>query len=456
MKGLFPEYDDSTGADYALAWQSALFIFDTNVLLNLYRYQSATRDELLNVLEQLSSRIWIPHHVALEFQRNRHTVIAEQNRRFSEVRNTVNKATSGLSQELDKLQLKKRHSLINPDKLINGISDLVITFMEELETLQGDQQALAGADPLKERIEQLFDGRVGEGPLTQTAIDELYKTAELRFKNKIPPGYCDEKKEREEGDDLYSYAGLVYKRKFGDYVVWSQIIDHSKNVKPQAIVFVTDDMKEDWWRRIVAEGTKTLGPRPELIEELRRVAGVPKLIMYNPEGFLKYASEYLKATVSKDTLTEVREVSITRIIPNLRARERANFAEQSRRALQQWMEARFDEVKQNEVGFPDFLARIHGKSVGIELLTAPNPRTAIHRLNEGLYRGLYELQMSGLDELYLVWITENPAQAEKLWHEFTHVNRKKIPSNVTVIIGSLDDPETMKTGFFPHHLINAE
>ncbi len=46
--------------------EQALFVFDTNVLLNLYRYQSGTRDELLNVLAQLSDRIWIPHHVALE------------------------------------------------------------------------------------------------------------------------------------------------------------------------------------------------------------------------------------------------------------------------------------------------------------------------------------------------------------------------------------------------------
>ncbi len=96
MKGLFPQYDDPSNQDYGVAWKESLFVFDTNLLLNLYRYQSSTRDELLKVLGQLSGRIWIPHHVALEFQRNRLKVIAEQTRRFTEVRRTIEKARNGL------------------------------------------------------------------------------------------------------------------------------------------------------------------------------------------------------------------------------------------------------------------------------------------------------------------------------------------------------------------------
>ncbi len=50
MKGLFPQYDDLSSQDYGIVWKNALFVLDTNVLLNLYRYQAGTRDELLNVL----------------------------------------------------------------------------------------------------------------------------------------------------------------------------------------------------------------------------------------------------------------------------------------------------------------------------------------------------------------------------------------------------------------------
>src|SRR5262245_28120928 len=120
MKGMFPQYAEHAAQEFGSAWQHGLFVFDTNVLLNLYRYQAATRDELLNVLGQLSTRIWVPHHVALEFQRNRLKVIAEQNGRFSEVRRIIEKARSSLFTELDKLQLQKRHSLINPQPLTSG------------------------------------------------------------------------------------------------------------------------------------------------------------------------------------------------------------------------------------------------------------------------------------------------------------------------------------------------
>ena len=52
MKDLFPQYTNFLNVDYGVVWKHGLFVFDTNVLLNLYRYQSKTRDELLNVLEQ--------------------------------------------------------------------------------------------------------------------------------------------------------------------------------------------------------------------------------------------------------------------------------------------------------------------------------------------------------------------------------------------------------------------
>jgi hypothetical protein len=172
MRGLFPQYADTSEQNYANVWNQALFVFDTNVLLNLYRYQSSTRDELLNVLEQLSERTWAPHHVALEFQRNRLKVIAEQNKRFSEVRRTIEKARSSLFVDLEKLQLQRRHSLINPQPLTTGFEKLVADFLAELDRLQETQQKLSAPDPLKAKIEALFDGRVGASPKDQAAIDK--------------------------------------------------------------------------------------------------------------------------------------------------------------------------------------------------------------------------------------------------------------------------------------------
>ena len=68
------------------AIQTGLVTPDTNVLLNLYRFQAGARDELFGALEKLGERLWIPHQVALEFYRRRLDVIAEQEKYFNDTR----------------------------------------------------------------------------------------------------------------------------------------------------------------------------------------------------------------------------------------------------------------------------------------------------------------------------------------------------------------------------------
>jgi hypothetical protein len=38
-----------------------MFVVDTNVLLNLYRYSRSTRDELLRVLRALENKLFLSH-----------------------------------------------------------------------------------------------------------------------------------------------------------------------------------------------------------------------------------------------------------------------------------------------------------------------------------------------------------------------------------------------------------
>lgn len=77
-------YDDFRGyrvpseAELDGALQSATVVVDANVLLNLYRYNGATRDDLLGVLRRLDDRLWVPHQVAREFWRNRLAVLTSR------------------------------------------------------------------------------------------------------------------------------------------------------------------------------------------------------------------------------------------------------------------------------------------------------------------------------------------------------------------------------------------
>ena len=90
--------------------------------------------------------------------------------------------------------------------------------------------------------------------------------------------------------------------KFGDGIVWFQTIDYAKhNKKP--VIFVTGDTKVDWWRR---KHGKTLGPKPELIDEIYTKAGV-SFYMYRVEVFIERAKEFLNVQVSEETIKEVKE-----------------------------------------------------------------------------------------------------------------------------------------------------
>jgi len=49
-------------------WDKATFVLDANVLLNLYRFPKGAAHDLLDVLERLSDRLWLPHQATVEYQ----------------------------------------------------------------------------------------------------------------------------------------------------------------------------------------------------------------------------------------------------------------------------------------------------------------------------------------------------------------------------------------------------
>ena len=303
MKNMFKQYNYFyTQEEYKDIWENALFVFDTNTLLNLYRYQEDTRDEFLKVLGIISDRIWIPYHVALEFQRNRLIVISEQKELFAKTKKALEGTEKALNVEFEKLKLKKRHSQINIDGFVEQFNELVESFKKSLETLKSTQQHLSKPDALKEQLENLFENKVGEAPKDQKYIDELNKIAETRYKNKIPPGYLDEGK-----PELCMDLGLIYKNKFGDYFVWNQLLEYTKAKGLTKVIFITNDLKEDWWWKFDASGEKFNQPRPELIDEALHIGGISHFIMYDSEKFLSYSSNYLEVEVSDSSVQEVKD-----------------------------------------------------------------------------------------------------------------------------------------------------
>jgi len=107
MKDLFPGFYQHGGKDFGELWEKCLFIVDTNVLLNLYRYLEEAKADLLKVLQRISDRLWLPYQAALEYQTNHLIVIAEQNKKFSNVKEVIDESEGKPINGLERLHLGK-------------------------------------------------------------------------------------------------------------------------------------------------------------------------------------------------------------------------------------------------------------------------------------------------------------------------------------------------------------
>jgi hypothetical protein len=78
MKEKFKEYIPLTQQAIDELWKNVIFVFDTNILLNFYRYSNETSQKFIEIIERLDKRVWLPYQVGLEFNKNRLTVLSEQ------------------------------------------------------------------------------------------------------------------------------------------------------------------------------------------------------------------------------------------------------------------------------------------------------------------------------------------------------------------------------------------
>jgi predicted nucleic acid-binding protein len=75
MKDKFPGYYQMPKGDFDRMWKEGIFVFDANFLLDLFRYSDETAKSLLNTLNKIKDRIWIPYQSAHEYHENLYGVI---------------------------------------------------------------------------------------------------------------------------------------------------------------------------------------------------------------------------------------------------------------------------------------------------------------------------------------------------------------------------------------------
>jgi hypothetical protein len=305
MRDLFFQYYRYSESELKDLWKDCVFVIDANVLLNLYRYPKETSEELIKVFKKIKDRTWVPFQAALEYQESRRSVINEQVEKFNEVKSVFDQTVSHFKNKLIELQLEKRHSAINPSDLIEKLENLFGDFEDELDNLEEEQSKKYDNNQLRDQIDKLFKGRVTDPPSEQSKLDKIFEDGEIRYAEKIPPGFKDSNKGKGSQDEFYVYKKLKINRRFGDLLVWLQTIDLVKKENIRKLIFITDDNKEDWWWK---KSGKIFGPHKSLVEEIKENTNIEKFWMYNSIGFIKNSQVYLDTKITEKAIENVEEV----------------------------------------------------------------------------------------------------------------------------------------------------
>lgn len=288
LRKMFPGHFRPTSEEFDSMWERGIFVLDTNVLLNLYRYSPSTRNELLKVLNAVSDRLYLPNQVGREFLDRRLATIGTQRDKFLKLRNKV----KGIRQEME-AELRNVLRLQQGENLPEGLQEaleevpaegylMLDARLKELESNLPRASNSPEDDEVWTAIEKLIQSKVGP-PYDEKELNSIKDEAESRRNLKIPPGFRDERP--------------------GDYILWRQTIDEAKH-SGKAIVLVTDDRKDDWWS---IEHGETLGPRSTLVEEMRNEANV-SFHMYTPDRLMREARERLNVAVSDESISEAEWV----------------------------------------------------------------------------------------------------------------------------------------------------
>ncbi|WP_329488264.1 PIN-like domain-containing protein [Kitasatospora sp. NBC_01246] len=294
-------------ADRKAFFEDAVVVLDTNVLLSLYEYNPAVRNQVLAALKQISEHLWLPYQVGQEFVRGRRRVIIARSKELGGAAVVIDRHLQQAYKAVEAASGHVKHLLKKyaNDDAAQSILDATVnqaTFKSLLaewqdllkghaKRLKSDHDLLPSAvesdDPVLPEVAALFGDRIA--PPTDYAVvqQRLEEAVSFRFPNEIPPGFADAGK----GKPL---------DQVGDYLVWAEILDMAADPEVKRVLFVSADTKKDWYEEL--DGKDAKRPWPQLFEEIRQRTGA-ELRIEQPGQFFQGVEEFLAPTIELTTAT---------------------------------------------------------------------------------------------------------------------------------------------------------
>ncbi|MGG1519081.1 PIN domain-containing protein [Paenibacillus oryzisoli] len=290
-------------------WQDCVFVFDTSALLEFYYFSKKSQQEIFDsTFKKLLGRLWIPNHVEFEYLKNRESTLKKpieekykklESDQIKTIENNIKDIKSRIADFINHTKKEDTHPYIDNtipldfDDSCKKFESLFFDFKSKVESefkkREDEINAFAEQDDVLESFNKYFE--VGK-EYSYTKLLEIVNEGEIRYRNQIPPGYKDGTKKE----------GI---QKYGDLIIWKQIIDYA-NQKGKAIVFITNDVKEDWcYQYKRGSETRIDRPKEDLIKEINDIARVD-FWMYTFSQFLYSAKEILGTNLTQEVIDEAK------------------------------------------------------------------------------------------------------------------------------------------------------
>lgn len=296
-----------------------IYVFDTNIYMNLLRYSKHASLDALSLYESCNN-IFVPVQVQKEFDKNFKHVSGERINKAKESitasKNAVNTFKTNFGKQILYLE---RNKYVDIEKLSLDINTLIDEIKKKIEYYK--KQNIEGSI-IDEKIVFDFFNKCSEpfknNEISFSELMSIYTEGDLRYRYQIPPGYMDDprnnKQSTKEGTQV-----------FGDLILWKELLSFCID-KKNSIIFVTSDIKEDWFE---LKKDKPMGPRNELYSEFLDVTGYNNLCILTGELFIEYMSDIL-GIENQALLAEIKgQAVVDRLIKSYKA----HFSNQ----IQQWL-----------------------------------------------------------------------------------------------------------------------
>ncbi len=276
-----------------------IYIFDTNMYLNLLRYSKQASTEVLNLYREVSLDIRVPTQVYKEFLKNLPIVNSQRSRDIKDantvVKNAINSCSSAIQKQLDLMIRRKfENAPTISSEAISDLEEIKNSIDNYVQTIIKDQKNFLCEEEVKSFVEDLWTAQKYEEYLP-SRLFEIYKNGVIRYQYKIPPGYMDDpqnnKESKKNGVDI-----------FGDLILWNQTLDFGHKEK-RSVVFVTADVKEDWFE--LSSSKHPIAPRQELIDEFSEQTNGLDICILTSELFIEYFGK-IKSIDTEAALLEMQ------------------------------------------------------------------------------------------------------------------------------------------------------